>query len=113
MLVPIVLAAALHSPAACAEEVFDIRIENRSVPVTGDTVRVSEGDLVVLRWHTDEPVTLHLHGYDIEIRALPDRSVETRLETFASGRFPITSHGFGDADGHGHRTLMYLEVLPR
>ena len=38
----------------------------RDVP--NDTVRVKEGDDVELRWTSDRPVTLHLHGYEIDAK---------------------------------------------
>jgi hypothetical protein len=34
------------------------------------------------------------------------------IEAYATGRFPITSHGWGEG-GHGHDALTYLEVYPR
>ena len=57
---------------------------------------------------------MHLHGYDLELSLAPDAPTEMNFEAFATGRFPVTSHGFG---GHGHDdeevVLLYLEVHPR
>jgi hypothetical protein len=92
---------------------IDVVIKGRKV-VGDDVARVTEGDAVTLRWSTDEAVSVHLHGYDLELSIAPDAPAEMTLEAFATGRFPVTSHGFG---GHGHDdeevVLLYLEVHPR
>ena len=51
-----------------AELVFDIRIEHGHVPDTMHLMRVHQGDGVKLRWTSDRPLVLHLHGYDLEQR---------------------------------------------
>jgi hypothetical protein len=74
---------------------------------------------VVIRWHSDEAVSLHVHGYDLH-ENLPAASPRTlRFEATVAGRFPITAHEFGaaadgDTRGKKHRegALLYLEVLP-
>jgi hypothetical protein len=92
--------------------VIEARIENRKVVVPGGAIRITEGDVVELRWTSDEPVELHLHGYDVELHVRPNEPAAVVIEAFATGRFPITSHGWGES-GHGHDTLTYLEVYPR
>lgn len=102
--------------AAAAGRLTDVRIEQRTA--APDLVRVYQGDIVTLRWITDEPVTLHLHGYDIELAVSPDEAAEMTFEAFATGRFPIEAHRFGEPGDHHHghegeeTTLLYLEVLP-
>ena len=94
---------------------FDIRISEREVIAPSDQlIRATHDDLVVLRFSSDESGELHLHGYDIKIELKPDAATEVRFEAAATGRFPFTSHGFGDEHGHshGHGALMYLEVYP-
>ena len=76
-------------------------------PVNGDVIRLKQGDTVVLEWISDEALSLHLHGYDIEVTLVPNEKQSTPFEAFASGRFPLTNHGAG----HGHKALMYFEVL--
>lgn len=78
-------------------------------------MRVKKGEKIRLHWTTDETVVLHLHGYDIEISVSPGTATEMTFEASATGRFPITSHGFGAPDSHNHddeHTLTYLEVYP-
>ena len=54
----------------------------------------------------------YLHGYDVELHVRPDEPAVMVIEAYATGRFPITSHGWGKG-GHGHDELTYLEVYPR
>lgn len=108
-------AAGLGLPALAAEEmskVIAVRIEGRRVVAPEGPIRVKRGDVVELRWRTDEAVRLHLHGYDVELALEPGRAAKMVIRARVAGRFPITSHGWG-ADGHGHDALTYLEVHPR
>jgi protein SCO1/2 len=99
------------SPPKSEERAFDIKIERRKV-VGDKTVRVRQGEQVSLRWTTDETVTVHLHGYDIEKTVKPGESTVLSFKARASGRFPIEAHEFGSKKTK-HITLLYLEVLPR
>jgi FtsP/CotA-like multicopper oxidase with cupredoxin domain len=114
------LSLSLHSlplPAAAAEsQSFTLEIRARKVVGASRTIRVQQGDTVSIRWSTDEPVSLHLHGYDIEQVIKPGTPTELSFKAHATGRFPITAHGFGDhvhKGAHGESTLLYVEVLPR
>lgn len=91
---------------------IEVRIENREVVAPGDAIRITEGDMIELVWTSDEAAELHIHGYDLEIQVRPDEPVSVVFEAFATGRFPITSHGWGEG-GHSHDALTYLEVYPR
>jgi hypothetical protein len=92
--------------------VIEARIENRKVVAPSEAIRITEGDVIELRWTSDEAVDLHLHGYDLELHVRPDEPAAMVIEAYATGRFPITSHGWGEG-GHSHDTLTYLEVYPR
>jgi FtsP/CotA-like multicopper oxidase with cupredoxin domain len=115
------LAAHAASGAEDAPVVHELAIAQRAV--AGESVvRVTEGDRVVLRWTTDEPAEIHLHGYDLTGDLVPGETTEMAFEAHATGRFPVTAHGFGehgdDEDGHGHEdheeaVLVYVEVYPR
>lgn len=94
------------------KRVIEARIENRKVVAPMEAIRITEGDVIELRWTSDEAVELHLHGYDIEIEVKPGESASMVVDARATGRFPIESHGWGNG-GHGEETLTYLEVLPR
>ena len=92
--------------------VIELRIEARAVVAPKGAIRIVEGDVVELRWVSDRAVRLHLHGYDIELRLRPGEPATMSITAYATGRFPITSHGWGER-GRGHDALTYLEVYPR
>jgi hypothetical protein len=103
-------------PAVAAELTFDIKIEGGRVPDTLRLIRVNEGDLVKLRWTSDQPIVLHLHGYDIEKRVAPGAVTELAFRAYATGRFPIHVHAQGaGASGQAHEDapLTTIEVYPR
>jgi FtsP/CotA-like multicopper oxidase with cupredoxin domain len=91
-----------------AKKLFEIAIANGRVTGVDATLRVQEGDEVELRWSSDRPLSLHLHGYDIETnvsRQVPSvMSFNARL----AGRFPVSEH----REGARERTILYIEVHP-
>ncbi len=110
-----ILPSALIQAAAAQDapqRVIEVRIENREVVAPGEAIRITEGDVIKLVWTSDEATELHLHGYELEIQVRPDKPATMVVEAYATGRFPITSHGWGEGD-HGHDALTYLEVYPR
>lgn len=88
-----------------------ITLHNRKVVRDNNVIRITQGEEVELFWTSDETANLHLHGYDIEFKVTPDAPTPITFTAHATGRFPITSHGFGNQ--HGHNTLLYLEVYPK
>jgi hypothetical protein len=101
---------------AAAELTFDIKIERGRVADRMRLIRVNEGDVVKLRWTSDQPLVLHLHGYDIEKRIAAGAVTEFVLTAYATGRFPIHIHEQGTgAGGHAHEdlSLVTVEVYPR
>jgi hypothetical protein len=110
-LVPSVLALVLllASTVIAAERVFDLTIVHGKLSGGQDTIRVQQGDDVVLRWHSDRPIVLHLHGYEIETPVVPGAVAETRFAARATGRFPIHVHA---GQARSEAVLAYLEVYP-
>ena len=74
-------------------------------------IRVIQGQNVQITWHSDQSTVLHLHGYNIKTKLPKDKDVIMEINARAAGRFSIEAHGFGN--DHKHKTLIYLEVLPR
>jgi len=110
----IALAGATMVAAQAREVVFDLRIESGRVPAYRRLIRVSQGDAVRLRWASDRPIVLHLHGYDIETRVEPGAIAEMTFTARATGRFPVEEHR-SNARGHSHgeAALVRIEVRPR
>src|SRR6185436_20202150 len=86
---------------------FDLALADGRVPSERSTLRVKKGEKVELRWTSDRPIALHLHGYDLETKAAPQAPAVMAFEAKIAGRFPVTEHTHGA--GH-HRAILYLEV---
>jgi hypothetical protein len=110
------LAAQGTTAAAQAPEVvFDLKIENGRVAPNMRLIRVRQGDAVRLRWTSDRPITLHLHGYDIETKVVPGAVADMAFTARATGRFPVEEHkpNAHGAHSHGEAALVRIEVRPR
>jgi hypothetical protein len=90
--------------------VIELAIQAGALPAPQRVVRLQQGEEVTLRWTTDLPVTLHLHGYDIETAVKPGAAATMTFRARATGRFPITLHR---AHGAAEAVVGYVEVLPR
>jgi siroheme synthase len=90
--------------------IIDLVIRGGSLPLEQRVIRVQQGDTVTLRWTSDQALTLHLHGYDVERRVVPGATATMSFTARATGRFPIEVHG---SEGRRAMTLGYLEVHPR
>lgn len=98
-------------PCSFAEPtIIDLVIRGGSLPLEQRVIRVQQGDAVTLRWTSDQVLTLHLHGYDVERRVVPGATATMSFTARATGRFPIEVHG---SEGRRATTLGYLEVHPR
>lgn len=113
----LILATSITIVGAEAEELtFVFKLENGRVAEDMRLVRVKQGDVVRLRWSVDQPVILHLHGYDIEKRVEPGIVGEMTFTARATGRFPVNAHLAGAQTGsraHEEPSLVYIEVYPR
>ena len=86
------------------ERRFDVSIEDGEM--RPEEISVNEGDRVTLSIESDEPVGVHLHGYDIEGDAGPGQPSELTFEADLTGRFEIEDH-------ETERGLGELRVRPR
>ena len=111
------LALALFTAGTTAqadEVTFELRIENGRVPANMRLIRVKQGDVVKLRWNSDRPMILHLHGYDIEQNVEPGRIAEMTFAARAAGRFSVEVHIPKQGGGHTHEApIVQIEVYPR
>lgn len=105
----LLLALLTTAVAAAAEQAFDLAITGGKVAAERRTIRVAKGDEVVLRWTSDRPIALHLHGYDLEAKVPAGQTTAMRFTARIAGRFPVSEHTHGP--GH-HRAVIYLEVFP-
>ena len=92
MLLPMAGALASSVGVQAAELTFDLKIEQGQVAQNMRLIRVKQRDVVKLRWSTDQPLSLHLHGYDIEQKVEPGTITEMKFTARATGRFTIHPH---------------------
>src|SRR5215468_2862696 len=101
-------------PARAAEVTYALRITNGRVPDEMRLIRVKQHDVVKLEWTTDKPITVHLHGYDIEREVKPGAVTEMTFAARATRRFTVEPHnGRTPSGAHAHgETLVTIEVYP-
>src|SRR5215469_6437534 len=99
---------------AAAEVTYALTIANGRVPDNMRLIRVKQNDVVKLEWRTDQPLTVHLHGYDIEQELKPGTVTEMTFTARATGRFTVEPHiGRTPSGGHAHGdVLVTIEVYP-
>ena len=91
-----------------------MKIDRGQLPPAMRLIRVKQGDVVKLRWSSDRPIALHLHGYDIERKVEPGAVTEMTFTARATGRFPVAEHQTRSAGSHAHGApIVQIEVLPR
>jgi len=116
LLLPIVVALSSSVGVQAAELTFDLKIEHEQVAPNMRLIRVKQGDLLKLRWGTDQSLTLHLHGYDIEQKVEAGVIAEMKFTARATGRFPVHLHDTHERAGsHSHHEppLVLIEVYPQ
>ena len=101
--------------ARAAEVSYVLAITNGRVPDNMRLIRVKQNDVVKLEWSTNKPISVHLHGYDIEKDIKPGAVTQMTFVARATGRFTIEPHiGKTQSSGaHGHGdVLVTIEVYP-
>ena len=97
------------------EKTVSVEIRSGEVSDTSKVIKILEGTNLTLVLKSDQPVVLHLHGYDIITKVPKPGKALMKLNTFATGRFPIKIHPRAEdhqGNAHHERTLLYLEVHP-
>jgi hypothetical protein len=108
------LLGAVTAAAGAAEVTYVLAVANGRVPENMRLIRVKQNDVVKLQWRTDKPMSVHLHGYDIEREIKPGAVTDMTFTARATGRFTIEPHvGKAQTGGHAHGdTLVTIEVYP-
>jgi hypothetical protein len=108
------LACATLPAVALADEVkhFDLDLKAGALPKDLQTIKVKQGDAVELKWTTDQPIRMHLHGYDTMIAVKPGEPTVTAIIARIPGRFSAEKlQDKGGGHKHGGK-VFYLEVYP-
>jgi plastocyanin len=113
-MVALSLSSALAVAADAAEVTYALTIANGRLPENMRLIRVKQNDVVKLEWRTDKPLTVHLHGYDIEQELKPGAATDMTFTARATGRFTVEPHiGRTPSGGHAHGdVLATIEVYP-
>ena len=74
------------------DRTFDLEIVERGIDLDPTTLNVNQDDTVTIMVTTDEHVSFHLHGYDIEKEAKPEQPATLEFTANATGSFPFTIH---------------------
>jgi len=100
--------------ADAAEVTYAMTIANGRVPDNMRLIRVKQNDVVKLEWSTDKPMSVHLHGYDIEQEVKPGTVTAMTFTARATGRYTVEPHiGKTPAGGHAHGDILVtIEVYP-
>jgi hypothetical protein len=108
------LSAAFAPDVRADEMTFKLYVENGHVPENMRLIRVKRNDVVKLQWSSDQVMTIHLHGYDIEKEITPGTVTDMVFTARAAGRFAVEPHLGRDASGgHAHGdVLVTVEVYP-
>lgn len=101
-------------------KVFSVTVMNGAIDKKHETLKVEQGDTVLLRFVSDQAIDLHMHGYDLTARPGPGKPALLHFEAKLAGRFPIEIHGAKKSKSSGalnlsgghHDALLYLEVAP-
>jgi FtsP/CotA-like multicopper oxidase with cupredoxin domain len=100
----------LSTAAGAAERRFELAVHDGKLADAPPTLKVTQGDDVVLALTSDRDLELHLHGYSLTMKLTAGKAETWRFAVPTAGRFPLGVHGHDG--GHGHATLLYLEVHP-
>jgi hypothetical protein len=96
--------------AATAASSPSFSVELKGGRVKGDeTLKVHQGDQVQVRLSSDQPMVLHLHGYDIDVKVAPPTPALLTFKADVAGRFPVHEHREGAGN---HRAVLFIEVHP-
>ena len=127
MTIPILLSTLLLITllAACGssepeDRIFNLEIHDGALVQGDPPLQVNQDDHVTIVVSSDEHVSFHLHGYDIEQEAEPGAPTTLVFTANATGSFPFTVHIEADehSDGDDHEDegeeieLGRLNVLP-
>ncbi len=76
------------TPIVSLVKTFDLVVKNNKLVKGSDTLKVNQGDNVVIRIAADVDGELHLHGYDKSVNFKKDKQAQLSFTANLSGRFP-------------------------
>lgn len=107
-LIALLALASIAGAAVAASPKFSVELVGGRIK-GDDTLKVRQGDQVQVNVVSDQPLVLHLHGYDIETKVVPPAPALLAFKADLAGRFPVHEHRSGAGN---HRAVMFIEVHP-
>ena len=104
--------ATLPLIATAEERHFELALKAGALPKNLQTIKVKQGDSVELKWTSDQPIKMHLHGYDMEIAVKPGEPTVTAINARIAGRFSVDKLADTGGGHHHGGKILYLEVYP-
>ena len=102
------LLALTFACAIAAPHAFTVVLKNGKVQGE-NTLKVRKGEQVELKLSSDQPVVLHLHGYELMATVTPPQPALLSFKADIAGRFPVHEHREGPGN---HRAVLFVEVHP-
>ena len=110
----IISLASLAAVAACGSSdpedlSFNLTISDRGLKP--DVVKVKQNDTVTIEFDTDEPGSVHLHGYDLERDVVQGETATMSFAANATGNFSLTFHPVGEIDVNALGAVFESKIL--
>ena len=105
-----VLLLLVTGSALAEDRILELGIHDAESSAKPPVLSVRQNEQVVLRLTSDQPLHVHLHGYDIESDVAPGLVTALRFTATATGRFPLEAHY---EQKRRRSPLAYIEVRPR
>lgn len=80
------------SPSVAPEskvKTFELVVKGKKIVSGPETIKVTEGDEVVIKITSDEPEEFHLHGYDNSVDLETNTEAQLSFTANLTGRFPF------------------------
>jgi len=95
--------AAVEPPSGTRS--VEIRVRQGQLESAEPVVRLTEGERVSLVVISDRADELHLHGYDLHVRLIPNEPAKLSFVANLTGRFTCELH-------QAHMEIAVLEIYP-
>lgn len=82
-----ILSVQSPSPTPQSAKTFELVISTKKLVSGPETIKVTEGDEIVIKITSDEPEEFHIHGYDIFVDLEKDATKELKFTANLTGRF--------------------------
>lgn len=77
-------------------------------------IPIRQGERVTIHVTSDEPMTVFLHGYDVQVKVKPETSGEMQFTADVAGRFALMIHSLGEnGDSRVEILLGLVDVQAR